>query len=93
MKKILITLLVLFLNINLSFAQDADSILTKAISLIDKGELVEAENLMTKAIGEGVNTLALHHELAWVYYIQTDYDKAIKVLEPLCERRNLSMRS
>ncbi len=90
MKKILITLLVLFLNISLSFAQDADSILTKVISLIDKGELVEAENLMTKAIGQGVNTLALHHELAWVYYIQTDYDKAIKVLEPLCERTDVT---
>lgn len=90
MKKILITFLVIFLSIGQAFSQKADSVLNQAIDLINKGELVEAEQKIKANIAEGIDTLPLHYELAWVYYITKDYDNSIKVLEPLCERADVN---
>jgi tetratricopeptide (TPR) repeat protein len=82
--------LILVLNVNIITAQKADSILNKAVMLIDKGELVEAENTIKKAISEGIDTLPIHYELAWIYYIEKDYKNAIKTLEPLCDRKDVT---
>lgn len=90
MKKILFGLLFLAINFNLCFAQKADSVLNNAIFLIDKGELVEAESKIKQAISQGVDTLPLHYELAWIYYIMTDYDKTIETLTPLCDRADVT---
>lgn len=90
MKKILFSLLILVLNVNIITAQKADFILNKAVMLIDKGELVEAENTIKKAISEGIDTLPIHYELAWIYYIEKDYKNAIKTLEPLCDRKDVT---
>lgn len=90
MKKVIFSLLVLVVNLNVCFAQKADSILNRAVYLIDKGEFVEAENVIKQSIAQGVDTLPLHYELAWIYYITKDYDNSIKVLEPLCDRADVT---
>jgi tetratricopeptide (TPR) repeat protein len=90
MKKIIISLFILSLNLSFAFSQQADSVLNKAVMLIDKGELVEAEKEIKKSIAEGIDTLPLHYELAWIYYITKDYDNAIKTLEPLCQRSDVT---
>lgn len=90
MKKILFGLLVIAINFNLCFAQNADSLLNRAVLLIDRGELVEAEKEIKQSIAKGIDTLPLHYELAWIYYITADYQKAIQTLEPLCERADVT---
>ena len=64
MKKIIISLFILSLNLSFAFSQQADSVLNKAVMLIDKGELVEAEKEIKKSIAEGIDTLPLHYEAA-----------------------------
>ena len=90
MKKIIISLFILLFSNSICLCQKSDSILNNAIYLIDKGELVEAENKIKQAISEGIDTLPLHYELAWIYYIMTDYDKAIETLTPLCQRAEVT---
>ncbi|MBO7225742.1 MAG: hypothetical protein J6V35_07515, partial [Bacteroidales bacterium] len=64
MKKIIISLFILLFSNSICLCQKSDSILNNAIYLIDKGELVEAENKIKQAISEGIDTLPLHYELA-----------------------------
>ncbi|MBR1770229.1 MAG: tetratricopeptide repeat protein [Bacteroidales bacterium] len=78
MKKVL---LIILISLSLvSFAQD--SIYSLGLKAIEEGRWLEAEHLFIKAIDKGEDKLKCSYELAWAYYCNKEYPKAIKTLSP-----------
>ena len=77
MKKTLLCLICISLSFNFVLkAQNNDSILQKAIKLIDSEQYYDAERCLKSAIDNGADSLYLHYELAWCYYsMQTNGTK------------------
>ena len=72
-----------------TFSEDVekvDSILTKAISLIDNQEYLEAERRLCQAIDHGVDDIRLHYEAAWCLYCMKNYVQAAEKLSNLIKR-------
>ncbi len=67
-------------------AQNMDSVLQKAVKMIDNRQYYNAERCLGAAISSGMDSLPLHYELAWCYYQMQDYKKSIEVLERLTKR-------
>lgn len=90
MKKTLLCLICISLSFNFVLtAQSNDSILQKAIKLIDSEQYYDAERCLKSAIDNGADSLYLHYELAWCYYSMQDYKKSIATLENLLKRADV----
>lgn len=90
MKKTLLCLICISLSFNLVLkSQNSDSILQKAIKLIDNEQFYDAERCLKSAIDQGVDSLSLHYELAWCYYSMQDYKKSIATLNALLSRADV----
>lgn len=78
MKRVVFVLLVLF------FAQaySQDTLYNKALKAIDEKRWFDAEHLLTKALKNGEDELRCSYELAWTYYCNDEFQKAINVLKP-----------
>lgn len=79
---------VVFFSANL-LAQNMDSIINEAQRLIDAKELYQAEKYLKDVLDNGMDSLAVHYELAWCYYCMQDYRKAAEILESLTQRTDV----
>ena len=87
MKRALIVVCgLLFISFQGAKAQSCDSVLQSAIRMMDNARYHDAQRCLTSAISQGMDSLALHYELAWCHYSMQDYKKCISVLEPLLKR-------
>lgn len=90
MKRILYCFFCISLACNFTLrAQNSDSVLQKAVKLIDNEQYYDAERCLKTAIDQGMDSLYLHYELAWCYYSMQDYEKSISTLESLLNRQDV----
>lgn len=82
MKRVVFVLLVLF------FAQaySQDTLYNKALKAIDEKRWFDAEHFLTRALKNGEDELRCSYELAWTYYCNDEFQKAINVLKPFLEK-------
>ncbi len=70
--------------------EKTDSILSKAIQLIDSKEYLEANRLLQNAINTGSDDIRLHYEYAWCFYCMKDYSRAVDILKHLTTRADVT---
>lgn len=85
MKKLFLSLIV-FLPVYYAFAQD--SLYKQGIKAIEQEQWFTAEALLSKALSAGEDRLQCSYELAWVYYCNKEYNKAIEVLSPFLQDKD-----
>ncbi|MCQ2326679.1 MAG: hypothetical protein MJZ71_03875 [Bacteroidales bacterium] len=78
MKKLIFSIFILITCV--SAAQD--SLFVLATKAIDEERWFDAEHLLIKGLKQGGDSLTYSYELAWTYYCNKEYIKAIKVLTP-----------
>ncbi len=71
------------------FAYSQDTLYNKALKAIDEERWFDAEHLLTKALKNGENELKCSYELAWTYYCNKEYKKAINVLTPFLNKKDV----
>lgn len=70
------------------FAYSQDSLYNKALKAIDEERWFDAEHLLTQALKNGEDELKCSYELAWTYYCNNEFQKAIKVLTPFLDKKD-----
>ncbi len=69
-------------------AKAQDSLYNRALRAIDEQKWFEAEHLLLKAMDKEENKLKCSYELAWIYYSNREFDKAIKTLTPFLQEKD-----
>ena len=65
----------------------------EAIQLMDNGEIEKSINLLKEAQKLDPNRIDYPYELALAYYLKEDYKEAIKVLEKIISRKDVTERA
>jgi tetratricopeptide (TPR) repeat protein len=90
MKKILIAS-ILLLNVFFAVAQENAGATAKAF--IRKGDYTNAIVVLNRAIESDKNNVELKKDLAFAYYLQRDFTKAIATIRPLIESKDTDEQS
>ena len=79
----------IFLILFYCLAYSQDTLYNKALKAIDEKRWFDAEHLLTKALKNGEDELKCSYELAWTYYCNKEYKKAIDVLTPFLNKKDI----
>ncbi|WP_196889387.1 tetratricopeptide repeat protein [Aureivirga sp. CE67] len=95
MKNKLSLILVLLLSISICFGQTkkqkkALEVGQEAIIKIDAGEFEEGIKLLKKAQKMDPENIIYQYEIGYAYYMQKDYEKAIKQVESFLDHKNVT---
>ncbi|MEO6254239.1 MAG: tetratricopeptide repeat protein [Ferruginibacter sp.] len=88
MKK-LILILIAVCSQTILFAQDAKQILENARTYMHKGDYPNAVLVLNRGLAAYPNNLEIAKDLGLNYYYSKDYKKALEVLNPLLDRKDV----
>ena len=93
MKHLLFIASFLFLTCAVSIAQDTSSIHQTAKAFIRQGDYNNAIVVLTKALQAEPNDFEMKKDLAFAFYLQRDYVKALEAAKPLGESPNADVQT
>ncbi|MDP4283791.1 MAG: hypothetical protein Q8891_05170 [Bacteroidota bacterium] len=90
MKKILFIMAGCILSISV-FAQtgDAEKLHENAKSFMRQGDYANASLILVRALEQSPDNVAIAKDLAYDYYLQRENEKALAVIKPFLEKRNI----
>lgn len=95
MKRFSILLFSLFALGLVSFGQDTDTktLHENAKTFLRQGDINNAIMILNRAIQKEPESLELKKDLAFAYYLQRDYAKALDIAKPFAERKDADVQS
>lgn len=81
------------LFVNNSFAQDASELHNTAKTFMRSGDYANAILVLNQAIQQEPDNFALRKDLAFAYYLRSDFPRAKKIIDPLLDKRDADQQT